>query len=680
MIRATLLLLAVSVPIEAGVGDFQRVAMGEWKIDAAVVRQMDAHGPARLLYGSSSQQRYSMTARLTMEGPAIGSEAGFLIHFLDADNYIAYSVVRRKSGAFAVLRIARKKPQLSFVADQIPIDGNGPWELRADVNGRDVYCYIDGKPSVAYSFEGTPPPYNSHGKTWEPDPISGWSGLMATNAVASFGKFQTTPLKSTGHMVIPQKGRFDGAGALLPRQTYSETMRFYSEWFLSIKEVVDKSKAPAAIQSWAPYLLTNFVSADDSLWDVGGEFAFNHAILMEGAVYYYTYTGNSRYLDIAITTADWQIQNRTPRDWARPYLAPSFVSFEKDGSWKGQEWGYEPDKSAYLGYALLKLYAATGRQKYLDAALEISGTLATMQGPNGDWPFRVNARTGEVKHGYTCSQLWYVWFFEKLADVTRDPSYRKRSERAFQWLLENPVRTNQWLGLYGDIASGARSFDQWVALETAMYLIDRRSDDPSFVEKAKAIVEWIDRALMVDHGFFPGVPGIVEQTDYRIVLTHHQLRWAEINAKLWTATGVPEYRRRAIEAANSVTWNLMSDGKMRQGFWDHAKAVPLTLSFNNQFGRIMAAIPTTAPKSENHLLEATALVAPISYQADRIEYRTFGPSRDVLILSSAPKRILSGDKEIPGEYEPQTGRLLLVHESSFVRIEFGNGSRARQVR
>ena len=69
----------------------------------------------------------------------------------------------------------------------------------------------------------------------------------------------------------------------------------------------------------------------------------------------------------------------------------------------------------------------------------------------------------------------------------------------------------------------------------------------------------------------------------------------------------PRDKDMAEQIANSVTWNLMSDGKMRQGFWYHAWGVPLGLSFNDQFSRVMACIPETAPKGENHLLQSVEL-------------------------------------------------------------------------
>ena len=36
--------------------------------------------------------------------------------------------------------------------------------------------------------------------------------------------------------------------------------------------------------------------------------------------------------------------------------------------------------------------------------------------------------------------------------------------------------------------------------------------------------------LVVDYGFFPNVPGVVEQSQCRVVLTHHELRLAEVYA------------------------------------------------------------------------------------------------------------------------------------------------------
>lgn len=659
---------------------FERQATGEWSVENGRIVQNDDVGLTVLLAGDRSWGTYSVSARVRVTKTATNSEAGLLLQFTDPDNFLVFSVRNRKGVPLAVLRIVRKKPQMSIVVDQARLSsGTDNWhELRADVRGVDVVGYVDGKDAVSYSFLGTPPPYNTHGKTWDPDPTTGWTGLMSNDATAEYANFRVAALPASRVLVTPQRGRWDSRGHLLPRQSYSETMRLYTDWLDRSGTVVDTSKAPEAIRSLQTYLLSNFSTSDDQLLGLGGEHAFNHALLISGAVQYYIYTGNREYLGMAEKTADFEMEHSTTPDYAWPYMAPSVVSFKKDGSWEGQDWGLEPDKSAYMGYAYLKLYVADGQQKYLDAAQKIASTLSKHQGPAGDWPFRVNAKTGEVKHGYTCSQLWYVWFFEKLADVTGDRGYLKYRDKAFQWLLDNPIKTNKWTGLYGDIPSNVRSFDQWVAQEAAIYLIDHRNENSSYVKTAKGILDWLNRFLVVDYGFFPRVPGIVEQSSYKVVLTHHELRLAETYAKLWEATGDAKYKDLAVQIANSVTWNLMSDGKMRQGYFYHAWGIPLVISFNDQFTRVMACIPETAPKGENHILQTSTFVKDVRYDAKEVTYKTVAASEDAVKLASAPKSVLVEGKELQPaadpnratgwRYDKATGLLRLNHGGGQVRL------------
>jgi hypothetical protein len=504
--------------------------------------------------------------------------------------------------------------------------------------------------------------------------------LIAVHAAADFKDFRVEPLKDFSRIVTPQNAQRDPSGMLLPRQSYAQTMKAFTDWTLRCDGIVDKSKAPAPIRNLPPYLLTNFVGADDQLWQLGGEFAFNHALLITGSVQYYLFSGDDKYLGIARKVADWHLKNRTPADWKFPHAPPSVVNFKPDGQWEGQDWGLEVDKSAYMGVAYLKLYATSGEEKYLQAAKDIAATLRPYQQADGSWPFRINAKTGEVKQSYACSQLWYVWFFNRLSDLSGDDGDRQRARRALTWLLENPVKTNKWIGLYGDIPSGAESYDQWVALETAVYALDHRDQVPDAIPIAQGILKWVQGNLVVDYGFHPGVPGVVEQSQYKIVLTHHQLRLAELYAKLYQATGDAAHKRAAIETANSVTWCLMSDGKMRQGFWAHAAACPLVLSFNEQFSRIMACIPETAPKGEDHLFQSSSDVKSVSYQLHAIDYETVTAGEETFVVHNRPRDVAADGKKLPhvdkwedradGWLYADTGLLRVRHTAPKVAIHF----------
>jgi hypothetical protein len=123
----------------------------------------------------------------------------------------------------------------------------------------------------------------------------------------------------------------------------------------------------------------------------------------------------------------------------------------------------------------------------------------------------------------------------------------------------------------------------------------------------------------------------------------------------------------------------MSDGKMRMSHWSHSTDCYLRcLTFNDQFTRIMAEIPQSAPQDEDHLLQTSSDVRRIRYAVDRICYETVGPSSEVLVTRAAPRRVKVGDVELPRKkestlswgwiYDPETHRLDIHHERPDVEI------------
>jgi len=658
--------------------------------------------PALMIVGEDNWNDYSICAKVRIKEAGPDSEAGLVFQFADPSFYLVYSISVRKGGPFAVLRIElpnelrlmgdRTKPgeRVTFTGDQSwqpNLDLNAWHELRADVHNAEVTCFLDGEPVVNYWFMGTPPPYDQLGPMWPTDPTHGKVGLMARNCPAEFRDCVLKPLRDYSHIVTPNRGLRDKTGMLLPRQSYAETMKRFTEWMIRSPRIVDTRRAPGPVQALPPYLLVSFVTEDDQLWELhfnterGAEFAFNHSLLINGAVQYYIFSGDRAALEIAQTTADWHLRNLTPSNWAAPHLPPSVVKYLPDGTWVGEEWGLEPDKSAYMGLSLLRLYAVTGQDRYLQGAKNIAQTLRQFQREDGSWPFRINTRTGEVKEGYTCSQLWYVWFFEQLAELTGNKEDLERKEKALQWILKNPVRDNRWIGLYGDVTGGLESYDQWVALETAMYLLDHEDEILGAVQIAEEIIDWVERTLVVNYGLHPRVPGLVEQSAYRVVLTHHQLRYAEAYAKIYEATGKESYKRTAMEIANSVTWCLMSDGKLRLGFWHDAHNVPMVLCFNQQFSRIMSCIPETAPNSENHILRNSAFIREAVYSPNGIRYETVGPGEEYLKVYKKPGTIFVDGAPLPrlekwgyreeGWWYDESSHLLKVaHRRTRIKINF----------
>lgn len=674
---------------------------GQWKIQNERLVQEKFGARSLLLLGSPDWNDYSACVRVRFPAPAKGTEAGFALQVRDPGNCVIFSLKNKKGGLYAVLRIESSdglefyvnapymplplpKPT-TMVGDQSRLDADpGTWhELRVDVHDTEFYAYVDGKPVAGYDFKGQPAAWYAHKPMWKTDPSRGRLGLISIGWPAEFQQLEVRRLASFAHISTPLSGRRDAQGRLLPRQSYAETMRRFTEWTLRADEVVDTTVAPPSLQHLDPLLLSIWVfTGDEGLnFDVG-EFAFNAAMYISGAVQYYLYSGDSRVLAKAQTLADWGIANSTPAEWAAAFLAPSIVRWLPDGSWEGmdyEKWGLEPDKSAYLGDAYLRLYLATENRRYLEAAQRIAGTLGKLREKDGHWPFRIEPRSGRVNYSYTHSQLWYIRFFERLARVTSETRWLEYSEGALKWLLANPVKTNNWQGLYGDFKSGAKSYDQWVPLEFAQYLLDRRTEHPEYLEIARGILDWVYKTTIVMPGLHEGVPGVIEQSAYPIVIAHHELRLAQTHAVLWGATGDSKHREMAKDVANSVTWLLMSDGKMRMGHWYHATCSYMRcLTFNDQFTRIMAEIPETAPRDENHLLHFSGDVSQILYGDSDIRYRTLGAGSEVFILRDAPRSVVAGGKGLEKDggtggqnswaYDAETHVLRVRHRETNVQI------------
>lgn len=656
---------------------------GEWQAVDGRLRQSKASGAALLLLATPDPKSpYTAKVRVRIPEARTGSEAGLALQVRDARNLVVFSLQQRKGGPYAVLRIQADRTALVGDQARLEIDLREWHELRAEVHGPHVYGYLDGRPVANYGFLGTPPPSHIEYKLWAQDPAYGQVGLVSTEAEPEFDDLEVSRQTNYAHIVTPQLGRRDAAGRLLPRQSYAETIRRNTEWMIRSGEVVDRSAMLEQFRSMEPYLISNFVSGDDRLIALqNGEFAFNHASFISNAVRYYVFSGDERALEMSRKVADWEIANSTPENYAAPFLPPSFVAWQKDGTWQGMAWGLEPDKAAFLGISYLKLYAATEEEKYKTAALRIAATLKKLQRPDGSWPFRIDPKTGETKHVYTESQLWYIQFFERIAALTGDKSYLALRDRAFRWLLDNPVKTNRWVGLYGDISSGTESYDHWIPLETLMYLLERRQENPEYLPKALGILDWLNRTLVVNPGFHAGVPGLLEQSTIRWVDSFVELRLGVAYARLWEATGRESYRDLAVQIGNSVTWCLLSDGKMRLGFYYTSQVFPTIPMTNDEYCEIMAAIPETAPRDENHLLRSSSDVRRIVYNSNGISYRTVNASEDILVVAGQPKSVTAGGKALRRlsradakrsgwSYDPVTGALRIRHQEPDVSVSF----------
>lgn len=412
--------------------------------------------------------------------------------------------------------------------------------------------------------------------------------------------------------------------------------------------------------------------------------SFHHAYLIEAFLNYYDYSGEPDAVRRARELADWNIRHSTPPDWRWPNLPWStFTEGQPGGSVDGKT--LEPDKTAYLGLAYTRLYEISGDAKYLEAARRIADTLTLRQQDDGAWPFRVNPQSGEVIQPYTAALFMPVAFLEKMHALTGNRDYKNAQMAGWMWMLRNPVRTNNWSGLYEDIPKGNESQVHYAPAQTIRLLLRYRTEvnGDSYLAHARRLFDYTMDGLSFDDGDM----GLIfrEQTTYQAATPSSTANWSMMSAEFFLATGEPRYRTAVLHALRAVTqYGLKPDGRTHntllgaRRYGDGGSWYSLTSPVVRYLYQDMGCLPELAPPDETHLLRTSTQIRRISYETGAVEYTSLPDSIDLLKLGRDPAGVKIGGHSAVASpelrarngfmYNPRSRVLLVRHKEAGVRV------------
>ncbi len=239
-------------------------------------------------------------------------------------------------------------------------------------------------------------------------------------------------------------------------------------------------------------------------------------------------------------------------------------------------------------------------------------------------------------------------------------SFMKTRDIAWKWLLEHPLNGesaawDKWTGYFEDVPKNTENVNQASPTMTAYYILTR--DDPASVDKdwithVGHIIDWVRKRL--GRGPYFGAWAIDEQGSpptydgccSRSGLASDSSRWGAINAMYYEKTGDAQAREDAFRSLNYATYFAASDGKISccglgygdpywfdDGYGDYIR--------NLLWG--MGAIPDFAPLGENHLLRSTSVVQKVSYAGRTVAYKTFDKTAsEVLRVNFKPVGVTAG--------------------------------------
>ncbi len=412
--------------------------------------------------------------------------------------------------------------------------------------------------------------------------------------------------------------------------------------------------------------------------------AFHHAYLIEAFLNYHNYSGNQEALRRARELADWTIAHSTPADRKWPYLPWSTFSEGKPGGYEDKD-NLQPDKVGYMGLSYTRLYEVTGDRRYLDAATKAADTLTARQGWDGSWPFRVNPQTGVVFQQYTAALFMNVAFLEKMFALTKNLDYKNAQIAAWMWMMRNPIRNNNWSGLYEDIPKGSDSQVHYSPAQTIRLLLRYRTaiNGGSYMEHAKRLFDYTMDGL----AFHDREMGLLlrEQTAYLAATPSSTLNWSMMSAELFLATGEEKYRTTSVEAVRMVTrYALKPDGRTHNTvlggkiYGDGGSWYSLTSPVVRYLYQDMGCLPELAPNGETHLLRTCTQIRRIDYAKGRVTYESLPDSIDLLKLAAPPQLVKVGGKPVRESpklatansflYNPRSHVLLIRHSQPCVEV------------
>ncbi len=152
--------------------------------------------------------------------------------------------------------------------------------------------------------------------------------------------------------------------------------------------------------------------------------------------------------------------------------------------------------AADSGHAYLDLYDLTREPKYLEAAQRIARTYLKSQLDSGSWYLYVNHETGAPTADYISIPTSTINYLERLRNNYGMKDVDAAIQRAFAWIMENPVRTFHWLAQYEDVDmryfAPYERMSREQACDLAIYLFRRHPDRPDYVELAEDLIRFAE--------------------------------------------------------------------------------------------------------------------------------------------------------------------------------------------
>ncbi len=208
-------------------------------------------------------------------------------------------------------------------------------------------------------------------------------------------------------------------------------------------------------------------------------------------------------IDLARIIADYLLNITFSDDHALKGFPPTYYGYKEIFDQKpASHMKYENSMIIYgadAGHAYLDLYDYTKDEKYLQAAKRIADTYLKTQLANGSWYLFVNNQSGKNTEPIITIPTSTINYFDRLRRDYKVTGLEKATEKAFNWIMQNPVRTFDWHAQFEDIFARPpyRNLSREQACDLAIYLFRNGEGKAENVRLAEELVRFSEDQFVI---------------------------------------------------------------------------------------------------------------------------------------------------------------------------------------
>jgi hypothetical protein len=238
------------------------------------------------------------------------------------------------------------------------------------------------------------------------------------------------------------------------------------------------------------------------------------------------------------------------------------------GSQADRPYEIEPDKGGIAGYALVRLFEASGERRYLQQALQNARVLVANQGPGDSsrspWPFRADYRNGEGRGPVSGNMTYILRLYDALLELGNEEFSAPR-EALWDW-----IRGCQIPSAAADGGLFAQFFEDhdtptnrtaWAPLNLARYMLEKKALlDADWCADAGTLIEFVRRTFT--HAEF-GIRVCHEQDEDKQAWGGINSTYGAVLALYAKAIGSQTLASEARQALNFTLYSIDDMGRPR---------------------------------------------------------------------------------------------------------------------